>query len=253
MLGKRKLAVVAWGNGGCSADGASARLHLAEIASHGYLVIAPGAVLSGPGAPPAVERVRPQVDPVTGKLPPYPTKPADLTQAIDWALAENARPGSAFHGRIDSGKIAVAGHSCGGLQAMEAALDPRVKAAVIHNSGLFPDDVSPIRELRITKASLAGLRAPILYIVGGPTDNFTAFATDDFNRITAAPVMVASSPVGHHGTFREPNGGIAAAVATDWLDWQLFGDRTASKRFTGADCGLCGKADWTIMRKLERK
>lgn len=46
-LGKRKLAVLAWGNGGCSADGASARLQLAEIASHGFLVLAPGAIRSG--------------------------------------------------------------------------------------------------------------------------------------------------------------------------------------------------------------
>ena len=37
-LGALKLGVVAWGNGGCSDDGASSRLHLLEIASHGYLV-----------------------------------------------------------------------------------------------------------------------------------------------------------------------------------------------------------------------
>src|SRR5580765_5435707 len=36
-LGATKLGVVAWGNGGCSDDGASTRLHLLEIASHGYL------------------------------------------------------------------------------------------------------------------------------------------------------------------------------------------------------------------------
>ena len=35
-LGAEKLGVVAWGNGGCSEDGASSRLHLLEIASHGY-------------------------------------------------------------------------------------------------------------------------------------------------------------------------------------------------------------------------
>ena len=50
-LGSTKLGVVAWGNGGCSDDGASSRFHLLEIASHGYLVIASGQILSGPGAP----------------------------------------------------------------------------------------------------------------------------------------------------------------------------------------------------------
>jgi hypothetical protein len=51
-----KLGVVAWGNGGCSDDGASSRFHLLEIASHGYLVIASGRILSGPGAPPREPR-----------------------------------------------------------------------------------------------------------------------------------------------------------------------------------------------------
>src|SRR3569623_330112 len=37
VRGARKLGVRVWGNGGCSDDGASARQHLAEIASHGYL------------------------------------------------------------------------------------------------------------------------------------------------------------------------------------------------------------------------
>src|SRR6188768_4184230 len=51
-MGAQKLGVVAWGNGGCSDDGASTRFHLLELASHGYLVIASGRILSGPGAPP---------------------------------------------------------------------------------------------------------------------------------------------------------------------------------------------------------
>src|SRR4051812_28517291 len=33
-LGSVKLGVVAWGNGGCSDDGASSRFHLLEVASH---------------------------------------------------------------------------------------------------------------------------------------------------------------------------------------------------------------------------
>jgi hypothetical protein len=42
---------VAWSNGRCSDDGASNRFHLLEIASHGYLVIASGRILSGLIAP----------------------------------------------------------------------------------------------------------------------------------------------------------------------------------------------------------
>ena len=49
-LGAVKLGLYIFGNGACANDGASARLHLLEIASHGYLAIAPGRIRSGPGA-----------------------------------------------------------------------------------------------------------------------------------------------------------------------------------------------------------
>ena len=57
-LGTTKLGVVAWGNGGCSDDAASSRFHLLEIASHGYLVLASGRILSGPGAMSGRDAVR---------------------------------------------------------------------------------------------------------------------------------------------------------------------------------------------------
>ncbi len=50
VLGKTKLGVYIFGNGACSDDAASSRLHLLEVASHGYLVIAPGRLRTGPGA-----------------------------------------------------------------------------------------------------------------------------------------------------------------------------------------------------------
>ncbi|MCC7461913.1 MAG: hypothetical protein IT480_05545, partial [Gammaproteobacteria bacterium] len=48
-LGGLKMPIYVFGNGACSEDGASSRQHLLEIASHGYLVIAPGGIYSGPG------------------------------------------------------------------------------------------------------------------------------------------------------------------------------------------------------------
>src|SRR5688572_28315366 len=100
VLGSTKLGVVAWGNRGCSEDAASSRFHLLEIASHGYLVIASGRILSGPGAPPREPRpATPQGQrPATpqGQLPPPRTQVSDLTDAVDWALAENTRTGSPY-------------------------------------------------------------------------------------------------------------------------------------------------------------
>lgn len=247
-LGTRKLGILAWGNGGCRADGASARLHLAEIASHGYLAIAPGAILSGPGAQPAKVPER-GIDPATGKLPPVATTSAALIAAIDWAYAENKRPGSPFFGKLDTDRIAVSGHSCGGLQALEAAIDPRVHAVIIHNSGIFADGSNPISGITVDKALLKRLHTPVLYILGGPKDVAYPNGMDDFKRIDTVPVMVANLGVGHGGTFAQPNGGAAAAVAVDWLDWQLAGDKRAALRFTGKDCGLCTDPAWTVERK----
>jgi hypothetical protein len=191
-LGGMKLGVVAWGNGGCSPDGAGGRFHLAEIASHGYLVIASGTILSGPGAP---ERAAPQAaaPPAGGRsdarIPPAQTKASSLSEAIDWALAENARQGSPYFGRVDPQQIAVSGWSCGGLQALQIAAEPRVRAVVIHNSGIFNQGASQIPGMNITKDALKKLHTPVIYVLGGPTDIAYANGMDDFSRIDAVPVL----------------------------------------------------------------
>ena len=244
-LGGVKLGVVAWGNGGCSDDGASSRLHLLEIASHGYLVIASGRILSGPGAPP--REPRPTAQP--GQILPPRTKASDLTDALDWALAENARSGSPFVGRIDPALVAYSGWSCGGLQALAVAKDPRVKTMVLHNTGVLNDGPGAIPGMDVRKDVLTTLHTPTIYILGGPKDIAYANGMDDFARIAHVPVAVANLPVGHGGTFLELNGGAAASVAVSWLDWQLRGDRQSAGRFVGEHCGLCQDAQWSLQRK----
>jgi hypothetical protein len=244
-LGDTKLGVVAWGNGGCSDDGASSRFHLLEIASHGYLVIASGRILSGPGAPPREPRpATPQ-----GQLPPPRTQVSDLTDAVDWALAENTRAGSPYFGRIDPAQIAYSGWSCGGVQALQVAKDPRVKTLVIHNSGILNNGPTNMTGTSVGKEVLQSLHTPVIYIEGGPTDIAYENGMDDFTRITHVPVAMANLPVGHGGTFNEPNGGAAASVAVSWLNWQLRGDAQSATRFVGEDCGLCTDTQWSLQRK----
>lgn len=242
-LGAKKLGVLVWGNGACSDDGASVRLHLAEIASHGYLVIAAGRVLTGPGAPP-----RPQSPPPPGPLG-IKTTTAQVAAGIDWALAENERRGSRFFGRVDPRLIAVSGHSCGGLQALEIAADPRVRAVIVHNSGVFKDGANPIRGITIGKAALRRLHTPVLYIMGGPSDIAWPNGNDDFDRIDTVPAVLASIDVGHGGTFQDANGGRVTPVDVAWLEWQLRGDRAAARWFQGADCRLCTDPAWTVRKK----
>ena len=204
--GSMKLGVVAWANGGCSDDGASTRLHLLEIASHGYLVIASGRILSGPGAPPREPRPAAQPGQPVQIQPPR-TKASDLTDAIDWALAENVRSGSPFFGRIDPALIALSGWSCGGLQALQVAKDPRVKTMVLQNTGVFNSGSSAIPGMDVRKDVLATLHTPTIYILGGPKDIVYENGMDDFARISHVPVAVANLPVGHGGTYSSRTAG----------------------------------------------
>jgi hypothetical protein len=249
-IGSRGLPIVTWGNGGCSGDGASVRLHLLEIASHGYLVIANGTIKSGPGTTP---QTRSEADQTGGQftLRPPETSAAQMTEAIDWAIAENGRPDSPYYGKIDTDAIAVSGWSCGGIQALTiATTDSRVDTAVIHNSGILPEDNEVrLAGMELGKEALEKLHSPIIYVLGGPTDIAYQNGMDDFDRIDSVPVMVANLDVGHGGTFYQPNGGKTAQVAVAWLDWQLKGDDAAAGWFVGSDCKLCKDPEWDLNRK----
>lgn len=241
-LGTRKLGVYVFGNGGCSADGTSSRNHLLDIASHGYLAIAPGGI---PAPKPATAA---PAGPPRGQLAAQ-TPASALKAAIDWAVAENARADSPLRGRIDPARIAISGFSCGGLQALMNADDPRVKTIVVMNSGVFNDGKSVIAGIDVQKDAIARLRGSALYVLGGPTDIAYANGMDDYRRIAGIPAAVVNIPVGHGGTYMAPNGGIAAEVVRAWLDWKLWDDRAAAAKFEGADCGFCHDPRLTIERK----
>lgn len=131
---KGKLGVYVWGSGACSSDAAGSRFHLTEIASHGYVVIVPGKILSGPKASPR----DPDAKPAGGMPTPGEGATAEkMIAGIDWILAENRRQGSPYFGAIDPRRVAVAGFSCGGLIAIKAAMDPRVSALLIESSGIL--------------------------------------------------------------------------------------------------------------------
>lgn len=237
-----KLPVVAWGNGGCANAGLAFEGFLRSIASHGYLVVAIG---------PKDGKMPSFTSPEPGKPfipPPAASKASQLIDAIDWSLAENKLAGVPYAGKIDSAAIAVAGQSCGGLQAIKASADPRVKTSVILNSGIVPPSPGMPAMTDATKADLGHFHAPVAYFIGGPTDIAFKNAEEDFRQITV-PVFKGNLNVGHMGTFDQPNGGWFAEAAIAWLDWQLKHDPKAGKLFTGPDCGLCVNPVWSVEKK----
>ncbi|WP_431934546.1 cellulose binding domain-containing protein [Micromonospora sp. RP3T] len=216
-LPPERLPILVWGNGGCSANGLSQGNFLREIASHGFLAIASGAP-NGSGS-------------TTSQM---------LTQSIDWVVAENSRSGSKYYNRLDTSKIAVAGFSCGGLEAYAVSADPRVTTTGIFSSGLL-NDADDYQLRRLTK--------PIAYFVGGPSDIAYPNAMDDWGKLPAGlPAFMGNLNVGHGGTYDQPNGGEFGRVAVLYLKWRLKGDTTAGRNFVGADCGLC-HSQWTVQQK----
>jgi hypothetical protein len=172
-----------------------------------------------------------------------------LLTALEWALGQNADPASAYHHRIDPTAVAVSGYSCGGLQAIQVAADPRVKTLVVMNSGIF-NEASPIPGISVSKTLLGTLHTPTLYLLGGETDIAYKNGMDDFARIDHVPVFVGNVlGVGHGGTYWEQNGGKAAAAVVAWLDWQLRGEENGKRRFVGESCGLCVDPAWKIDKK----
>jgi dienelactone hydrolase len=243
LFEQTKLPVVIFGNGGCTPDANSARRLLTEIASHGYLVIVPGAMLEGPGG----LRNYPQGAALVPDRPGLGVTPAEMTRALDWASADAAGNGG-WARYIDKAHIGVAGLSCGGLLALGLSPDPRIRTTIVFDSGLFPAGGAGMPGLTVDKTMLSRLHAPILYMLGGMTDVAYTNGTDDFARISSVPAVLVSRDVGHSATFFEPQGGLWAVVARRWLDWQLKGDRDASTEFVGPDCRLCRDLNWTVRR-----
>ena len=277
---KEKLPILAWGNGGCANSNSTHQNYLSEIASHGYLIVAigPNQAGGGRGGPGAGG---------PGAAAPAAGTPAPsggtLLDAVNWATAQNGNAQSPYYRKIDTSKVAVFGHSCGGLQALEIAPDPRVKTVLVVDSGILNSPgAAPAAPAAprgaaapggapaaapggagrggagggnlpgmpaLTKDHLAKLHSSVFFLLGGETDIAYANGMDDFKRIEKLPEFVANKGVGHGGTFTKPHGGDWAMASVAWLQWQFKNDAEAAKLFTGNPPGLARIEGWTVDKK----
>jgi len=221
-----KLPVLVWANGGCNDTSLPHERMLNEVASRGYLVIALGSMQ---------ERIDDR---------PLKKSPNEqMMQAMDWITAQTAKKRSEYYGIADVEKIAVAGQSCGGAQALVASADPRVKTTVMVNSGMGDIEMSGAGP-----SSLDKLHAPILYMPGGESDIAYGNAVKDYARINHVFAAFANHLTsGHTGDYGMPNGGSFARMLTAWLDWQLKGRSEAGEIFLKNS--LDEFPEWTMRSK----
>jgi dienelactone hydrolase len=147
-------------------------------------------------------------------------QPEDMSFVIARLLALNARTGSVLFGKIDSSRIAIAGHSDGAETALAVAYDhrfrdPRVAAAVV-----------------LSGAALPGMgafpqRGPPLLAVQGTADPINAPSTSaGFFRLARRPKFLLWLLGASHlppYTEQEPQLGIVEQATTAFLDHYLKG------------------------------
>ncbi|WP_437769571.1 hypothetical protein WMF27_07675 [Sorangium sp. So ce281] len=223
--GNAKYPIFVWGEGACSRDGLATEAAMAEIASHGYFVVADGT----PG----------------GKEPNRELGGGGdvLLAYVDWVIAENQKPCSAYYRKIETTKVAANGFSCGGLMAAGTAADPRMTTWGHTSSGSFS----------VNQAFYKSIHTPVL-IVTGTEDSLGANENGarDYENIAARgdiPVMMfAKVGADHGGDLWARNGGEFTQVNLAWLNWWLKGDESATGKgmLVGASCRFCTDRSWQI-------
>jgi hypothetical protein len=223
-----RMPVLAFGNGACAhTDGSETIRLLSAIAAKGIVVV-DTASINGSG---------------NGVSSGSPI-PSLLTDAITLANNENNRSGSALNGRLDMSRVATAGHSCGGLEALVAGADSRVKATVSLDSGLFAD-----ASFGYSRNELNKLHAPVLFMDGGSGDIAYDNTRANYSLVNHVPAIYAShSQAGHGGFITGNQMNDAVEVLVNFLDLSLNNNQTARNYLLGSS-GLQSKQYWSVQRK----
>jgi dienelactone hydrolase len=147
-------------------------------------------------------------------------QPRDMSFVIASVLALNARTSSVLYGKIDSSRIAIAGHSDGAETALAVAYDhrfrdPRVDAAIVLSGAALPG-MGPFPR-----------SGPPLLAVQGTADTTNAPANSaSFFRLARRPKFLLWLLGASHlppYTVEQPQLGIVEEATTAFLDHYLKG------------------------------
>ena len=222
--GAEKYPIFVWGEGACAKNGLSNATAMAEIASHGYFVVADGTP-NGTGNR-------------TQDRSMLKAMAAPLVAYIDWAIAENGKPCSAYYQSLETSKIAANGFSCGGLMSQAMVVDARVTTWGLNSSGMAGAN----------QAYYDMVRTPVLFVEGGPSDIAYDGGGEGYAAIAKLkfPVLWFSKELGHGGDLFAARGGDFTKINLAWLNWWLKDDQTMTGKglLVGASCPYCSNAAW---------
>lgn len=112
-------------------------------------------------------------------------RPQDMVFVLDQVLAANLDPPSPLFGAIDDSRIAMTGHSFGGLTTyLVTAIEPRIDVAVAMAPAAFPNSILPVPSLTV------------LGVVDTVVSNPTARAA--FDRSVSPRMLVEIEKTGHY-------------------------------------------------------
>ncbi|MCP5146358.1 MAG: dienelactone hydrolase family protein [Gammaproteobacteria bacterium] len=231
---ERSLPVVVWANGGCRRSHYGYISYLNGLAQHGYIVIAVG----------AINETR-----TAGST----EQPERLLAAVDWLATDMAQ--LQLQGRADRDRIATAGTSCGGAEALLAAKDSRIDAVLALSTGFWPEGTQT--RMKSTIVDLDDITAPIMLAYGGPDDIAAPNAIANFERSDGPFLLVSVAGAGHNGlTYGIYKGDTdigllieSIGLAATWLDYALKGDRAAGARLLDDGCSYCTRELFDVSRK----
>lgn len=166
---------------------------------------------------------------------------------LDWLIAEDARVGSAWSGKLAVDRVAAVGHSQGGNAAIHVALrrdSVTAVAPLMPGVGLLGG---------AARADESALTVPSFYVCGG-LDLITP-AKSCATRFATTPAPTWTGVVKQANHFTPLNDTAPNAELLGWLisflRAELMDDAAASPRFVGPVFSLTQDSDWKdVQRKL---
>src|SRR6185436_6921484 len=152
----------------------------------------------------------------------------ELTEGLDWMIAQNDASDSPFYQKLDPSKTAAMGHSQGSIATFAIAADPRL-TTTLHLSGGTNPDIAEGHE------TLPNLHHPAAFLCGEPGgdglvvgDTASEWCLYDFEHTEQPVFLVQITGASHISAPGMMNGACAG-----WLRWYLMHDSTMKKMFVG--------------------